>query len=334
MDLFENQKTRTWIKDMQAGDKINCPLKVMDLQKRLKKSGTPFLSLELMDKTGKIPGKVWDKADQALQMIRSGGIYQFTGLVSTYQGKKEIKVESFSLLSAEMKDGLEEDFNAPPPFDLDNRYREMLAVTRENLTHPHLLQLVDLFDSQFGVDFKKHYGAQKIHHAFIGGLLDHTDSIIRLLVPLAHQYNLDKEVLIIGALFHDIGKLQEYQIDPAPATTAVGGLIGHIIIGNQIFLDLKNRIDHFPDDLSLKIQHLIISHHGEKEFGAPEIPKTAEAFALHVADLFDSKLRIMREAAANPGPGQIFSEYIHALGRRVFIPEDKGGNPEEGETPS
>lgn len=322
MDLFEKSDTRTWIKDLKAGDKINSPLKVMDVQRRKKKTGAPFLSLELVDKTGKIQGKVWDNAEQALEIIRPGGVYRFSGLVNTYQGRIEIKVESLSPLPDDEKAGMEEDFTPPPPFDLNKRYSDMLSLLRDHIAQPQLRRLVDLFDERFGEDFKKHFGAQKIHHAFAGGLLEHTDAIIRLAIPLAQQYDLNKEVLIIGALFHDIGKLQEYGLDPVPATTPAGGLIGHIIIGNQIFLEMAGRIDGFPEDLSLQIQHLIISHHGEKEFGAPEIPKTAEALALHVIDLFDSKLKIMREAIANSGSSAEFSEYIHALGRRVFIPED------------
>ncbi len=102
-----------------------------------------------------------------------------------------------------------------------------------------------------------------------------------------------------------------------------GGLVGHIVIGNSMFLELKNKMEYFPEDLGYKIQHLILSHHGEKEFGSPEVPRLPEAYALHVIDLLDSKLKIMEDAINKSETKGLFTDYIHSLGRRMYAPEKK-----------
>jgi 3'-5' exoribonuclease len=161
-----------------------------------------------------------------------------------------------------------------------------------------------------------------IHHAYPGGLLKHTAALIKLAVFIADQYNLNKELLVTGALFHDIGKLFEFSVVPSLNITIEGGLVGHIVLGNNILLELASKIKDFPKSTLLQIQHLILSHHGEKEYGSPEVPKTKEAFALHIIDLLDSKMAIFGELQEKSDKKELFSEYAHVLGRRILI-DDK-----------
>ena len=328
MTLF-NQLEKKTVKDLKVGDRINQYFKILNINKRTKKNGDPFLTLEFMDKTGKIEGKIWNNVESTLKMVKSGEIYKIQGLVNEYLNKKEIKVETITTISSNERKPNPDDFVEQPPFDTAQLFNEMITILKSNLENDFLLQLVDRFQTKYQKQFEKHYGAQKIHHAYLGGLLEHTHSVVKLAVFIADHYNLDKELLLIGALFHDIGKIKEFDIKPSIGTTLDGGLVGHIIIGNQIFLELRNEIDNFPENLGIKIQHLIVSHHGEKEFGSPEVPKIPEAFALHIIDLLDSKLKIFQQVTDQSETENIFSEYIHTLSRRIHIPgnePDRGGN--------
>jgi len=318
MDLFESQMKK-FIEDLQVGQRVDTYYKLVAVDKRAKKDGSAFLSLELMDKTGKIPAKIWDNAETSFKMIKLGDIYRINGYVNEYMNKKEIKVDSIRPVSSKDTDFKQEDFVEKASFDTESLFNQMIETIKRNLTNKYLLELTDGFTAAFGEKFKTHYGAQKIHHAYIGGLLQHTYSMVKLAIVIAQHYNLDKELLLVGTLFHDVGKIFEFNISPAPETTMEGGLIGHLIIGNTIFQELKNKIDRFPQELSVKIQHLIISHHGEKEFGSPEVPRTPEAFALHILDFLDSKLKIMEDAVKNSETQGLFTEYIHSLGRRLYV---------------
>ncbi|MCU0289038.1 MAG: OB-fold nucleic acid binding domain-containing protein, partial [Acidobacteria bacterium] len=206
MNLFDIQ-VKKFIKDLQVGQQVDTFYKVVAVEKRPKKDGSCFLAVELMDKTGKIPAKIWDNADSFLKIIKPGTIYRLKGYVSEYMNKKEIKVDNIKTISPAEKDFDPADFEEKCQFDMASRFGELINTIKSNLTKPYLLQLVDEFCKTYGEKFKSHYGAQKIHHAYLGGLLEHTFSMVKLAIPIAEHYALDKELLLIGTLFHDLGKL-------------------------------------------------------------------------------------------------------------------------------
>ncbi len=325
MTLFENKKlhfsdSKKTIKDYKSGEKIDVYLKIQGITKKTKKDGSPYLTLELMDKSGKVSAKIWENADHYFKNLQEGGIYKVSGFVGEYMNQKDIRIDVIRALGPRDTDFDETDFVEKPAFDTRETFDEMIDFMKSHLSNPFLLQLADLFATEHGDKFKNHYGAQKIHHSYIGGLLEHTYSIMKLAVLCSEHYKLDKELVLTGVLFHDIGKVYEFNVNPAVEVTIEGGLLGHLIIGNTKFLELKSRINGFPEDLSCKIQHLIISHHGEKEFGSPEVPKIPEAFLLHILDLLDSKLKIVEEALNNSEVKGLFSDYVQVLGRRLYVP--------------
>ncbi len=322
MNLF-NEYQQKLIEALKPGDRVRNVFKVLEIQKRTKKNGEPFLSLELRDPTGKIGAKIWSQVDTHLSMIRAGEFYRFSGTVNEYQNQPQLKIESLNPVAADDPEVNRSDFEEQAPFDVEKDFQDMTDTLKAAIRNPFLIGLIDIFEKKYRQAFQQHYAAQKIHHAYAGGLLEHTHSVIRLAILIADFYRLDRELLAIGALFHDIGKLIEFTRSPAVETTPEGGLIGHIILSNQIFLELQGQVKNFPPDLSLQIQHLIVSHHGEKEFGAPEVPKTPEAFVLHMIDLLDSKLKIFQEAIDAADANSRFSEYHRILGRRLFVPEKK-----------
>ncbi len=336
MSLFENKKLqfpaqKKWIKDLQVGEKVDAFYKVSGLEKKTKKDGNTYLAIQIMDKSGKIAAKIWSNADHYYAMLQEGGIYRFSGVVNEFMSQKEIRVEDVQAISAADEGIIQSDYTQQASFDTDGLFMEMIATLKQHITSPHVLQLIDLFSVTYGKRFSMHYGAQKIHHAYPGGLLEHTHTMMKIAIFCADLYHLDKEVLLTGVLFHDIGKIFEFDIEPTVNTTMEGGLLGHLVMGTEKFRELKNKIPGFPEELSCKILHLIISHHGEKEYGSPELPKTAEAFMLHYIDLMDSKLKIVAESVASAIPKGLFSEYIHVLDRRLFVPP-KPENPVSDET--
>ncbi len=306
---------------MTVGDRVRNAFKILSLNKRTKKNGDSFLALELMDKTGNIQGKIWEKVETYAPMIQAGEIYRINGSITEFMNKIEIKVESVEPVSEDDREINRADFEETPPFDVEKTFQEMMETLNSSITNPFLVQLIHHFSDRYGDPFKGHYGALKIHHAYAGGLLEHTLSVIKLAISVSDFYGLDKEIMVIGALFHDMGKLLEYTRTPTVEITGEGGLIGHIVLSNQIFLEIKKQIKDFPSDLSLKIQHLIVSHHGEREFGSPEVPKTPEAFALHIIDLLDSKLKIFQDTIQQTDVERLFSEYNRVLGRRIYNPK-------------
>ncbi len=306
------------IKDLKIGQRVSGYYRVLEVKKK-KYDGGDFLILQLMDKTGRITAKVWEDVEEVLRLIQPGAIVHVSGDVDDYRGKKEIRIRQLRPRSASDKPIDERDFQETPSFDTDALWQEMLDLLRSHLTTPPLRQLVEQFALTYGETFKIHYGAQKIHHAYPGGLLEHTVTLLKLALLVAPLYGLDPELLALGALFHDLGKLFEFKTQPAPETTREGGLLGHVLISQNLFLQLKDKIPDFPADWTLKIQHLIIAHHGEKEFGSPEVPKTPEAYTLHLLDLLDSRLAIFRETRNSSEGPQLFSDFLSSLGTRILV---------------
>lgn len=322
MSLFKNLDKK-WIKDLKVGEQIDSHFKVVGLNKKIKRDGSPYLAMDLMDKTGKIQAKIWDSVENYLKLIKEGEIYRIKGYINEFMGQKEVKVDSLNNIAANTANINPEDFTEKAAFDTEKIFNDLMSLVNTHVDNPYLVKLAELFSRKYRQGFMEHYGAQKIHHAYVGGLLEHTFSMARLSVLVADHYQLDKGLLVLGVLFHDIGKLFEYNSSPTVAPTLEGGLIGHLVLGNNIFLELKSQISDFPEKLSVMLQHLILSHHGEKEFGSPEVPKTPEAYALHAIDQLDSKMRIFKETIENADGKQLFSDYLHVMGRRIHIPRDE-----------
>ena len=320
MNLFEKPLAKTrFIDSLQSGENINWYYRVQEIVKKKTKNGDFFLDLNVMDKSGRMPAKIWNNVDEYYKLIQAGEIYKISGEIKDYKGKKQITVNHLRAIAANDTDFNRTDYDEIPPFDCASLLAEMFSLLATNLTNPFLLKLVELFKEEYGPTIQQAYGAQKIHHAFAGGLLQHTHSLLEMALALAPHYDLDKELLLIGALFHDIGKTAEFKTQPALETTLDGGLLGHVVISLTIFLNLKNRITDFPAVLSAHIQHLIVSHHGEKEYGAPEVPKTPEAYLLHLLDLLDSRMNIFSEQLKSGDGQKLFSEFNQALGTRILL---------------
>ncbi|MCI0471097.1 MAG: OB-fold nucleic acid binding domain-containing protein, partial [Candidatus Aminicenantes bacterium] len=177
MSLFENVKDR-YIKDLKVGAKVDWNYKLVGLSKKSKRDGGLYLALELMDKTGKIPAKIWDNAEAFLKLLQEGNVYRTIGSVNEFMNKKEIKIDSMNPVPPGDRSYDEADFVESAPFDTEDYFNKMIGLLKANVTNEYLLQVIDLFVQDYKEKFKMHYGAQKIHHAYPGGLLKHTYSMM------------------------------------------------------------------------------------------------------------------------------------------------------------
>lgn len=321
MNLFDQGKDAAQpIAGLQAGAAVNWYYRVQEVVRKKTLAGKKdYLDLIVMDRSGRLSAKVWDNVDQLQKVLQAGSILRISGEIREYRGKPQLTINRARPLEAGENGFRPEDFDEMPAFDSAALLAETFALLREHVHDPHLRQLSEQFAQEYGPVFGQAYGAQKIHHACPGGLLQHTHSLLKLVLAVAPHYKLDTELLLIGALFHDIGKTAEFRTQPALETTLAGGLLGHLVISLTIFLEMKNRIADFPEPLSVRIQHLIVAHHGEKEYGSPEVPKTPEAYLLHILDLLDSRMDIFSEQL-KAGDGQkLFSDFNQSLGTKILL---------------
>ncbi len=321
MNLFDKAKEEAQpIAGLKAGETVNWFYRVQEITRRKSlNSKKDYLDLVVADRSGHMPAKIWDNVDALHKVIQAGNIYRISGEVSEYRGKPQLKITRARPLEQGDSQCRPEDFDEQPPFDSEALLADLFAMLEANPSDPHLRQLAQLFKEEYGPVFAQAYGAQKIHHAFAGGLLQHTHSLLKLILAIAPHYGLDIQLLLTGALFHDIGKTAEFKTQPALETTLEGGLLGHLVISLTIFLDMQKRVPGFPEPLSVRIQHLIVAHHGTKEFGSPEVPKIREAYLLHLLDLLDSRMSIFAEQLQAGDAQKLFSEFNQALGTRILL---------------
>jgi 3'-5' exoribonuclease len=287
-----------WVKEIQENEKIRGDYLVRNKTISKTKQGNSFLTLILSDKTGSIDGKVWDNADEVSSNFREGDIVYIAGLAVSYKGTIQIRIHELKKEAEPFDAGI---FQESTTEDIGQMISELKKLSR-TITDKYLRALVESFweDRTFLTLFKKAPAAKYLHHSYIGGLLEHTLSVAKLAVDVSRHYKeLDGDLLLSGAILHDIGKTRELSFDLNIDYTDEGRLLGHIVLGTMMVEEkLKLRKD-FPEELSIRLKHLILSHHGELDFGSPKRPKFLEAFALHLIDDMDAKInglgRIMRD---------------------------------------
>jgi 3'-5' exoribonuclease len=261
---------------------------------RQKKSGDPYLSLTLTDRTGDLDAKMWDNAAEALDAFSRDDFVRVKGLFQIFQNRPQLTVHKI----AQVGDG-EVDFADFFPVSLRDR-DEMFAELRgwiEAISNPHLKRLLQTIfaDERIASAYRNAPAAKSVHHAWIGGLIEHVLSVCQLAkMTAAHYKDLDLDLLIAGAILHDIGKIDELSYARGISYTTEGQLLGHIVIGMRIVEDKLREVPDFPAPLRDLLLHMLLSHHGELEFGSPKVPMFAEALLLHLLDNLDSKMVCVR----------------------------------------
>jgi len=278
-----------WVKDITENDKVRGCYLVKEKKAGTTRRGDPFLTLTLTDRTGEIEAKVWEGADELSSLFHEGDILEVTGNAGSYRGKVQVTVSS--LKEVNEKADPEIFFEASPkdPSEMMASLREML----KGVDNAHLKALIDRFlsDRRFVSIFKKAPAAKNFHHSYLGGLLEHTLSVCRMAVKVAAHYPLlDRDLLITSAFLHDIGKMRELEFDRRIDYTDEGRLLGHVMLGAAMLDEKLSELKEFPRQLAVRLKHLVLSHHGQYEFGSPKRPKFLEAFALNLIDDLDAKI--------------------------------------------
>lgn len=315
-----------YVSDLQDGQLVTSLFLVREKETRTSaRTGKSWLELSLADRTGTIPGKMWDNFESIAKTFEQDDVVQVRGRVKLYNGQKELTLEQI-IPSAENAYDLA-DFLAATKSDVEKLYADLRAAVA-GMKNPWLQKLLTnvVEDPAIAPKLKRAPAAMVMHHAFIGGLLEHVVSLIGLArAAAAHYPELDADLLLTGIVLHDIGKIDELQYVRGIDYTTEGRLLGHIMIGASLVRAKIQAIPGFPAPLAVLVEHLILSHHGTHEFGSPSLPQVREAVALHFLDDMDSKMAAMRatlDAAANEPDEDVWTDRNPSL-RRALLRADK-----------
>jgi 3'-5' exoribonuclease len=283
--------------------------------------GVPYLSLKLVDRTGSVDARMWGKLpEEFLGDVPTPAYVAVEGHTHEYRGTLQVKLDRLSLLRPE--DVTEEDYL--PATELDRRaLAAELEQAGRQLENEHLRNLFEAMvsDEDFWKAFCEAPAAKTMHHARVGGLLEHSVNCLRIARELAALYPVDRDLLVFGAIFHDVGKVRELSWDSgAFAYTNEGRLLGHVVLGERLVTSYIATLPNFPEELRLGLSHVLISHQGETEYGSPERPKTLEALLVHLVDNLDARAAMYVETTTNVSPGG-WSHHENPLGRALYVPE-------------
>lgn len=292
-----------YIDQLREGEHITQVYLCKQKQIGTTKQGKTYYSLILQDKSDMIDGKIWELSG-AIHSFEVMDYIQVEADVTSFAGKLQLNIKRVRVADEGEYDP--KDYLPVSPYNIDEMYGQLMEYVR-GVKSAYLRKLLESFfveDTEFVKKFKSHSAAKKLHHGFVGGLLQHTLSVVKICDKFCELYPfLDRDLLISAAMFHDVGKLSELSAFPENDYTDEGQLLGHIVIGCEMVGARIRTIPNFPEKTAAQLRHCILAHHGEYEYGSPKKPAIAEAIALNFADNTDAKMEMMIEAIAAPGPG-------------------------------
>ncbi|NTW04503.1 MAG: HD domain-containing protein [Peptococcaceae bacterium] len=280
-----------------------------------------FLALTLEDSSGQIEAKIWDRAEEIKDTISIGSVLEVKGEVREYNSSLQLNILSFRVCLEE--EYISRDFLPVSPRNIDQMTSELRGII-DTIQDNNIKKLVDDFfnDSDWLKRFQTAPAAKANHQAYLGGLLEHTLNITKAALEMVKLYPvLDRDLMIIGSVFHDIGKISEYSYEKTIDFTDEGRLLGHIIVGvNEVDKRISNMEVPFPQELRLKILHIITSHHGQYEWQSPKKPKFIEAAAIHILDNFDTVIDMFTKIKDEENTEDSdWSPWVRNLERRVYL---------------
>ena len=309
---------RVWIKDLRAGSDIEEIYAVRAADVRQRRGGGPYIAATLGDRTGEVTALVWQNVDRFRGVLEPGNVVAVKGQVQRYNQQLQIVVRQAEAVPEDSVD--EKLFLRSSSVDPTLLWKRLME-TIEDVGDPDLRQLLlrVFSDPEVEERFRVAPAARSMHHAFRSGLLEHTVSVAEIARLLSGHYDLDNDLVIAGALLHDLGKIWELEIGPSIEYTDDGRLIGHLPM-ETLFVEKKiGELENFPRETRRQLLHILLSHHGEYGFGSPRRPKTPEALLVHTADNLDSKMAGMLEAIAAEGSDDAaWTPYSRILERHIY----------------
>ena len=320
------------ISTFEDGDRVTGFALLTKKERRQDRNGKDFLDLELADASGSLPGKVWSDSPALDGEYEAFDFVAYKASVADFKGQLQLRVqECRRVTEGDRAHGFDEADLIPTTHeDLDDLERRLEGCL-DQVERPALRRLVEEVLAEHGAALREHPAAKRIHHAYRGGLLEHTVSMLELATKICDHYgDLDRDLVLVGILFHDLGKLRELGAMPRNEYTDEGRLVGHVVIGRDLLLAAATRVPELADDVLLRLEHIVLSHQGRLEYRAAVEPMTAEAIAVHFIDDLDSKLNQLRHLAGEPGQPQ----YLRGMGRWIYPmgEQEEAGGEETGET--
>ncbi len=293
-------KKSTYVEDLVEGKDVTEKFAIKDKEPMKEYSNGWFFKLLLGDRTGRISLIYWGGTDreevEALhESLEPGDVVEVKGIVSSYKGDPQITIneEDFHSIMKVNEDGYDvEDYIPKTERDIDQMYSELKTLA-DSLEEEHLSKLVDSFleDESFVESLKETPYSKNYNNNYVGGLLEHVLRVSRLADDVSTTYpELDRDLLLSGAILHDMGKVSEYETETSIQLTQEAQLVGHTVLCRRMIEEKINEIDDFPNDLALELSHIILSHHGDYEWGSPRSPRMEEAVALHHIDLLEVRM--------------------------------------------
>lgn len=307
-----------YVADLSADQPVITYFMVFSKEIRSSAAGNSWLQMELGDRTGTLDGKMWRDYEQPATTFDRDDVVKVQGRVKLYRGKLEISVDK--IRRAEPEEYKLEDLIPHTSENVD----QLFASLQEHVAgvaNPWLRRLLEsvLADPEVAGRLRRAPAAKSMHHAYVGGLLEHIVSLCGLCRAMSqHYHDLDADLLITAAALHDVGKLDELSYDRAVAYTTPGQLLGHIMIGYEYVARRMDAIEGFPPELKTLVLHLVTSHHGKLEFGSPKLPQFREAVLFNYLDELDSRMGAMRRALASPEGDAEWTGRAPALERRLL----------------
>jgi 3'-5' exoribonuclease len=312
------------VRDLKPGTRLRSSFLASDSVVRKDSRGVPFLSLKLVDRTGSVDALMWRLPEGLIKGLPSPAYVSVEGQTHEYRGTLQVKVERLGVLR---QDEISEEDYLPTTEQNRQALAEEIRLAGRAFENEYLKRLFESMVSDVGFwgAFCEAPAAKGMHHARIGGLLEHSVCCLRIARALAEVYPVDRDLLLFGAIFHDVGKVRELSWSAGSfAYTTEGRLLGHVVLGERLVASHVAALPNFPEELALRISHVLLSHQGETEYGSPEQPKTLEALLVHLIDNLDARAAMYLETTKNVGPGG-WSHHDNPLRRALYVPE----KPEE-----
>ena len=320
--------SKVFIADLKERDQIDSPFLVRDKIMAMAKNGKPYMTLKLMDRSGEVEGRIWDQVDHFSRLFNKDDFVRVCAKASVYMGKMQLVIQDLVRVDeTEISLGDFLPVSSSDPAAMMARVRELLA----SMADADYRGLMESFfnDAAFVAQYQKAPAAKAMHHVYLGGLLEHSLAVAHLADDVCRRYpNVDRDLLISGALLHDVGKVAELLFDRSFDYSDEGKLLGHIVIGVEMVEEKIRTLGAFPRMKATLLKHLLLSHHGQYDYGSPKRPKTLEAVILNFIDDMDSKINGVQAHIDKEAHNDSRWTGYHRLYDRYFF---KGEKPAVGE---
>lgn len=313
---------KTYLNEIKENDNVDSSFLVKEKSSSITKTGNTYLRLKLVDRSGEMEGRIWTSAENLADAFEKDDFVRVSGKAVSFQEHLQLNINRIERIGEERI--LLSDFFPTTERDIGEMFQSLSEVISQ-IKNPHLANLLHLFweDESFIRLFKMAPASKWLHHNYLGGLLEHTLSLVQsVLINTAHYSGLNLDLLLTASILHDLGKVEELSYHRSFDYSDEGRLLGHIILGIEKVEEKIRQLPDFPKDLATVLKHLLLSHHGQYDWGSPKRPMTLEAVMLHFLDDMDAKINGIQQFMKNQVPhGARWSVYHRAFEQYFYLPD-------------